>query len=404
MATATMALVDNLETDKTLVERCLTGDETAWDQLVRAHTRKVYSLCYRFTNSDAEAQDLTQEVFLRIFRSVKSFRSEEGSFGTWLARLTRNLLIDNYRRTRQDRVTDSIEVQMPMLEEELAATARPDGLVVGREAREHLQWGLQKLSPELRETLILRDLQEMEYREIAEVLQIPEGTVKSRLNRARTELARVLRKKLGSGRGFDIMTCTDFDALLCDYVDNALAAEHRQLMEVHLSTCAACAELIRDTRAVLDFVDRSAGVEVPPELVTRILQQVPQGGWLANTSSRWLGSLLHPVLQPRFFMGAMLTVLSLAMMTRCAGAPKHALTAADLDPIKLWTNLDDRVHRGWERSVKTYESMKLVYEVQSRVKEWKQQQQEDEEESKRLPRPIPTVQPGASSAKPGKAN
>lgn len=196
-----MNLVHNLDTDKTLVERCLTGDETAWDQLVRTHTRRVYSLCYRFTNSDSEAQDLTQEVFLRIFKSVKSFRAEEGSFGTWLARLTRNLLIDNYRRTRQDRVTDSIEVQLPMLEEELAANARPDGMVVGREAREQLQWALQKLSPELRETLILRDLQEMEYREISQILKIPEGTVKSRLNRARAELARVLRKKLGMGMG-----------------------------------------------------------------------------------------------------------------------------------------------------------------------------------------------------------
>ncbi|MCU1262564.1 MAG: polymerase, sigma-24 subunit, subfamily [Bryobacterales bacterium] len=201
MAAAVMTLVDNLDTDKTLVERCLTGDETAWDQLVRTHTRRVYSLCYRFTNNDSEAQDLTQEVFLRIFKSVKSFRSEEGSFGTWLARLTRNLLIDNYRRTRQDRVTDSIEGQLPMLEEELAASARPEGMVVGREAREQLQWALQKLSPELRETLILRDLQEMEYREIAQILRIPEGTVKSRLNRARTELARVLRKKLGTGMG-----------------------------------------------------------------------------------------------------------------------------------------------------------------------------------------------------------
>jgi RNA polymerase sigma-70 factor (ECF subfamily) len=201
MAAVAMNLVQNLDTDKTLVERCLTGDDTAWDELVRTHTRRVYSLCYRFTNNDSEAQDLTQEVFLRIFKSVKTFRAEEGSFGTWLARLTRNLLIDNYRRTRQDRVTDSIEGQLPMIEEELAASARPDGMVVGREAREQLQWALQKLSPELRETLILRDLQEMEYREIAQILKIPEGTVKSRLNRARAELARVLRKKLGIGMG-----------------------------------------------------------------------------------------------------------------------------------------------------------------------------------------------------------
>ena len=81
------------------------------------HTRKVYALCYRFTDSGSEAQDLTQEVFLRVFRTLRTFRSAEGSFGTWLARVTRNLLIDHYRRSRQERVTDSIEDQLPMLEE-----------------------------------------------------------------------------------------------------------------------------------------------------------------------------------------------------------------------------------------------------------------------------------------------
>ena len=185
----------SLDQDTSLVERCVSGDDAAWEELVRQHTRRVYGLCYRFTGSDAEAQDLTQEVFLRIFRSLRSFRSSEGSFVTWLARLTRNLLIDHYRRTRQERVTDSIEEQLPMLEENVAAAARPDGLVAGREASEILQMALQKLSPELRETVILRDLQEMEYREIAQVLKVPEGTVKSRLNRGRAELARVLRKQ-----------------------------------------------------------------------------------------------------------------------------------------------------------------------------------------------------------------
>jgi RNA polymerase sigma-70 factor (ECF subfamily) len=185
----------SLDPDSTLVERCLSGDDAAWEELVRQHTRRVYGLCYRFTGSDAEAQDLTQDVFLRIFRSLRSFRSTEGSFVTWLARLTRNLLIDHYRRSRQERVTDSIEEQLPMLEENVAASARPDGLVAGREASEILQAALQKLSPELRETVILRDLQELEYREIAQVLQVPEGTVKSRLNRGRAELARVLRKQ-----------------------------------------------------------------------------------------------------------------------------------------------------------------------------------------------------------------
>jgi RNA polymerase sigma-70 factor (ECF subfamily) len=108
--------------------------------------------------------------------------------------LTRNLLIDHYRRTRMDRATDSIEQQLPMLEEKVAMSARTDGLVAGREASELLQAALQQLSPEIRETVILRDLQELEYREIAQVLNVPEGTVKSRLNRGRAELARILRR------------------------------------------------------------------------------------------------------------------------------------------------------------------------------------------------------------------
>ena len=189
-------LENSLDPDSSLVSRCLRGDEAAWEDLVRIHTRKVYGLCYRFTGSGSEAQDLTQEVFLRVFRTVKTFRSAEGSFGTWLARVTRNLLIDHYRRTRQERVTDSIEEQLPMIEEAGAtASARPDHVVAGREASEILQATLQKLSPDLREAVILRDLQEMEYREIADVLQIPEGTVKSRINRGRAELTRLLRKQ-----------------------------------------------------------------------------------------------------------------------------------------------------------------------------------------------------------------
>ena len=184
-----------LDADIQLVGRCLAGDEAAWEDLVRVHSRRVYAICYRFTGTDQEAQDLTQEVFLRVFRSLKSFRSGEGSFTVWLSRLTRNLLIDHYRRTKLDRATDSIEDQLPVLEEKTAMISRTEGLVAGREASELLQGALQKLSPELRETVILRDLEELDYREIAKVLNVPEGTVKSRLNRGRAELARVLRQR-----------------------------------------------------------------------------------------------------------------------------------------------------------------------------------------------------------------
>lgn len=184
-----------LDPDATLVERCRNGEDYAWEDMVRTHTRRVYALCYRFTGQDSEAQDLTQEVFLRVFRTLKTFRAGEGSFVIWLSRLTRNLLIDHYRRTRLERATDSIEDQLPMLEEKGMAGGRTDGLLAGREASELLQRALGKLSPELRETVILRDIEELEYREIAQVLKVPEGTVKSRLNRGRAELARILRKQ-----------------------------------------------------------------------------------------------------------------------------------------------------------------------------------------------------------------
>lgn len=189
---------NGLDQDSTLVERCLQGEDAAWEALVREHTRRVYGLCYRFTGKDSEAQDMTQEVFLRVFRALGGFRSTEGSFATWLTRLTRNLLIDHYRRTRNERLTDSIDEQLPRMDEGLIASNRPDAALAGREASEILQAGLARLSPELRETIILRDLQEMEYREIAQVLAIPEGTVKSRLNRGRAELGRLLKRHQAS--------------------------------------------------------------------------------------------------------------------------------------------------------------------------------------------------------------
>ena len=181
-----------MDRDRALVEQCLNGSDGAWEELVRSHTRLVYGSCYRFIGRADDAQDLTQDVFIRVFRSLHTFDSTSGAFRTWLIRVTRNLLIDHYRKTRKDQALDPIEDQLYSLEQS-GMGARADGSVAHREAREVLQRGLAKLSPDLREAVILRDLQEMEYKEIGSVLNIPEGTVKSRINRGRRELAKSLK-------------------------------------------------------------------------------------------------------------------------------------------------------------------------------------------------------------------
>ena len=179
-----------MEPDAQLVQQCLRGEGPAWEELVRRHTRRVYNICYRFTGNATDAQDLSQEVFLRIYRTLASYRPAYGAFPTWLTSVTRNLLVDHYRRTRHDRVTDSIDDAMPVLEEKHSQARTPDRLAEASELSAQLQRGLARLSPELREAVILRDLQGLEYNEIQAVLEVPEGTVKSRINRGRIELAR----------------------------------------------------------------------------------------------------------------------------------------------------------------------------------------------------------------------
>lgn len=187
-----------------LVAACMHGDPAAWQQLVVAQHRRVYGMCYRFTGSPTDAEDLTQEVFLKVYRNLHGFDPTKGAFTVWLTTLTRNLLVDHFRRTRQDRSTDSLDAPVHedsdsvTLVDRLADT-RPGQMqrVAQMELRVRVQHALKQLSPELREAVILRDLQDMDYKEIAQVLRIPEGTVKSRISRGRGELARMLGRSEG---------------------------------------------------------------------------------------------------------------------------------------------------------------------------------------------------------------
>jgi RNA polymerase sigma-70 factor, ECF subfamily len=184
-----------------LVRRCISGDAAAWEEIVQQYNRRIYNICYRFTGSANDADDLTQEVFIKIYRTLSSYDVNRGAFMTWVTTVTRNLLVDHFRKARQERMTESLDTTtsdhedaMPLGDRIPDEAPSPDSQVQSREAREAVHTALQKLSPELREAVILRDLQDMDYRGIAVSLKVPEGTVKSRINRGRAELARLLQR------------------------------------------------------------------------------------------------------------------------------------------------------------------------------------------------------------------
>jgi len=176
------------------------------------------------------------------------------------------------------------------------------------------------------------------------------------------------------------MTCADIEIALCDYMDGNLAPAERAEVERHISGCALCAELVRDAGAALAFMEHVADVEPPPELVTR-MYAIPTRRDLQMATMRrgvraWFHRLFEPLLQPRMVMGLSLTILFFGMMVRCAGIPERRVTRADLNPARVWVGVEDRVHRGWERSVKFYENLRFVYQIQSRLRDWQAQQEQ----------------------------
>ena len=178
------------------------------------------------------------------------------------------------------------------------------------------------------------------------------------------------------------MNCADLEILLCDYVDGTLHGEQKSAVEQHLAECADCAELVKDAGSAVAFIERAAEVEPPPELVTRILFELPVVRRAEHSVSRsawrrFRAKWLEPVLQPRFAMGMAMTVLSFAMLGRFAGIEVRQLKPSDLDPVKVWMAAEDRAHRTWERAVKYYDSLRVVYEIQTRLREWGDQAEAD---------------------------
>jgi len=175
------------------------------------------------------------------------------------------------------------------------------------------------------------------------------------------------------------MNCSEFEVLLCDYVDGTLDAPRKQALEAHQRECAACAEFARDVTGAVAFMERAEEPVPPSELLTKIAFHIPESA-VKTVRTGGLGALfanwLRPVLQPRFAMGFAMTILSFSMLARFAGIEPRQLKPSDLSPSKVWAAADDRAHRSWQRALKYYESLRLVYEVQSRFKEWSEEEED----------------------------
>ena len=204
------------------------------------------------------------------------------------------------------------------------------------------------------------------------------------------------------------MTCAEMEEIICDYVDGALPADRKAEVERHLDACPACAELARDSASAVSFMERAADVEPPPELITRILFDPPwaQGkpkSWPEKARAKrrnWLSDLMSSLLQPRLAMGMAMTILSFSILSRFV--PIQQLHPGDLKPAEVWAGLDDRAHRAYARTVKYYENLKVVYQIQTLLSDWQQQAEEQqaakatEQKTDDRKLPVKTIQPGGA--------
>lgn len=176
-------------TDNELVPLCLADDRYAWEELVHRHRRRVFNIAYQFVGRFDEAEDLVQDLFFKIHGVLHRYDTSR-NFVFWLSKITKNLCIDNFRQRRREHelFTDGEEI-IKVIE---AKGLDPYARVRRKEKVEFLRRGLEQLTADLRQAVVLRDIRELSYREIAQQLGIPEGTVKSRINRGRNELQRIL--------------------------------------------------------------------------------------------------------------------------------------------------------------------------------------------------------------------
>lgn len=187
-----------MNSDEQLVKRCLQGDSQAFEDLAVKYQNKIYALSYRYMGNEEDAYDMAQEAFIKAYRSLRSFKGDS-SFGTWMYRIATNVCLDELRRRKRRIIPLSLDEPLATrdgdeVEKEIADSSPTADIVYEqKELSQYIQQVLDEMKPDHRATIILRDIMDLTYEEIAQVLDCSIGTVKSRLSRARD----ALRKKLG---------------------------------------------------------------------------------------------------------------------------------------------------------------------------------------------------------------
>lgn len=188
-------MVDN---DRILLEKAKSGDINAFEKLVEAYQKKIYNICLRMIGSTDDAYDLAQEVLIRIYKSISGFK-EQSSLSTWVYRITTNVCLDEIRKRKLKR-TVSLDQDIRLDDSEIKREIEsddppPDELAEKKEIKKTVASAISMLNEEHRTVIVLRDIQGFSYEEIAKITNCPEGTVKSRINRARQALKIILEKK-----------------------------------------------------------------------------------------------------------------------------------------------------------------------------------------------------------------
>ena len=175
------------------------------------------------------------------------------------------------------------------------------------------------------------------------------------------------------------MNCADFESVLADYIDGSLSAAEVSAVQEHAAACAGCRQFMSEVSGGLSVVRRAVEVEPPAALITRIAYLAPAGrprdsfvgqGWMSRLTGKWL----LPILQPRLAMGMAMTILSFAMLERCTGLQVRRVQPADLNPVRVWGGVEDKALRVKDQVVKYYENLRIVYEVETHLKDLEEPQ------------------------------